>query len=931
MHMLTLLCLLEINSDTMSSDSERAALETNTAASPPYEVMQQSSSIKPPGYQTESSDRSEEWPSHSSDIKGKQKTPPEGDHLRDSERAKSTPQGPRIAVVDPLLNTYDPEERKEEENTLHLKIHPPFDDKPSLSRRNSDASTIDDGGDEFDEFDWSEDEEERRMAAEEEKQAHAVVLKRRKWSPFSIVKWLATTFLGNLIICIILVVPVVVVQFVYRGRTAQDANTAHREYIADNAQAWLIWVIVNLHLAWWIHLIVELLPGIGVSFVKAVWGGVSQKERGLVEGFNVIKLYIKIVCYAGLAWASWAILFNSIYGLYNRTNPETQSRAKYLYRIYQVVEFFFFFTLTVCAEKILLKIISMRFHLTAFADRIAKVTKQLTVFDYLKDHRPKTVESGHHTPFGLRVGGRTPAGGRTPIPASAKTSPLHESGNVSEKESTQDRGYFGRKTHAHKRPVNQAVHSPAAAQDGMKTPGDRSIKSSRSTDAARAMRERASHATALARVAMVDPTHLLTDKTVGVGLDVNSPAQARRLARRIFRSFRGQHRRKYLIPSDFDVAYTDSAQAKEAFDVFDSDRNGDVSAVELRNTIVGAYKERRFIAKSLEDTSHALSSLDFILLAIAGVILIFEAFAIFKVSIGNSLTTVYTLAIGASFIFKESAQNVFDSIIFIFVTHPFDTGDRISVNGDVMVVQKMNLLSCQFLLWDNTQIYMSNPMLSQLFITNYRRSGYQWECVTVQVAFDTPWDNLDAVQADLIHWLQTEPERMFEPSTAIVPQTIDYMRSMTVTIGMTHRASYQDWGARYYRRNAFFSAVCYYMRKHGVRYTNSNQPIFYADPPSYNVSEELGGTDRGSNGSSDRRSDQPEDTMPPLQDPFTVINDDFSADRPAGTLAGTGSTAIKPKTFMNFAPPSDEISGSEIRIRKARQGRKGMAQQGGDS
>lgn len=96
-------------------------------------------------------------------------------------------------------------------------------------------------------------------------------------------------------------------------------------------------------------------------------------------------------------------------------------------------------------------------------------------------------------------------------------------------------------------------------------------------------------------------------------------------------------------------------------------------------------------------------------------------------------------------------------------------------------------------------------------VINLRRSGYQWECATIQVAFDTPLAALDAVEADLIKWLQTEPERLFEPSTSIVPQTIDYMRSIECTVGMTHRANWQDWGARFYRRNAFFAALTFYV------------------------------------------------------------------------------------------------------------------------
>lgn len=40
----------------------------------------------------------------------------------------------------------------------------------------------------------------------------------------------------------------------------------------------------------------------------------------------------------------------------------------------------------------------------------------------------------------------------------------------------------------------------------------------------------------------------------------------------------------------------------------------------------------------------------------------------FGVAIGNSLTSVYSLGIAASFIFKNAASSAFDAIMFIFVT-----------------------------------------------------------------------------------------------------------------------------------------------------------------------------------------------------------------------------------------------------------------------
>lgn len=130
---------------------------------------------------------------------------------------------------------------------------------------------------------------------------------------------------------------------------------------------------------------------------------------------------------------------------------------------------------------------------------------------------------------------------------------------------------------------------------------------------------------------------------------------------------RASHR-TYLLPSDFYPAFPTTELAESAFRVFDKDNNGDISRAEIKTTVLKVYKERRFLARSMRDVSVALSTLDHILLAFAMVILFFISLSVFGVEVGDSLTSVYSIGIAASFIFKNAASNAFDAIMFLFVT-----------------------------------------------------------------------------------------------------------------------------------------------------------------------------------------------------------------------------------------------------------------------
>lgn len=168
------------------------------------------------------------------------------------------------------------------------------------------------------------------------------------------------------------------------------------------------------------------------------------------------------------------------------------------------------------------------------------------------------------------------------------------------------------------------------------------------------------------------------------------------------------------------------------------------------------------------------------------------AFAVFNVDIYSNLTTAYTIAIAASFIFKSAAQNIFDSVIFLFATHPFDSGDRIFLEDEVYVVKQLGLFSTLFTKWDGTETMIANSKLGTLTITNLRRSPPQFENATLQVGWNTTLEQLDELEKKMNNWLQKDEKRMFAPSTAVVLQNFNYMRWIEITIGMLHRENWQD-------------------------------------------------------------------------------------------------------------------------------------------
>ncbi|KDQ64972.1 hypothetical protein JAAARDRAFT_52890 [Jaapia argillacea MUCL 33604] len=315
----------------------------------------------------------------------------------------------------------------------------------------------------------------------------------------------------------------------------------------------------------------------------------------------------------------------------------------------------------------------------------------------------------------------------------------------------------------------------------------------------------------------------------GLMWNVGSAHEAKRLAKAIYTTFKDKKRHSpLLLPADFEPAFPSPEEAAEAFRVFDVDNNGDISRAEIKTTLLKIYKERRSLSRSMRDVSVALKTLDQMLLVAAFVVLFFVSLSIFRVNYVKSLTSLYSLFIAASFIFKSSASGAFDAVMFIFVTHPFDTGDRCFIDDENLVVKKMGLFATVFARADGTETYYFNSQLFNKFITNARRSGKTFENLTMQVAWKTPLGKLDELSRLLNDWLQKDPNRWYEPSTSIGLSKIEHQRYLELTIGIGHNGYIQDWGMRMQRKTTFHAAVQHFCRHLGIVSSQSPMPIIWA-------------------------------------------------------------------------------------------------------
>jgi hypothetical protein len=178
--------------------------------------------------------------------------------------------------------------------------------------------------------------------------------------------------------------------------------------------------------------------------------------------------------------------------------------------------------------------------------------------------------------------------------------------------------------------------------------------------------------------------------------------------------------------------------------IFDPNRTSAITMAEFSRIINDIHEERSTLVRVLFTNSKVLLSLDRLLLA--SILVPFAPLLLFVVT-GLSLkdlpllgVSITSLTVAISMIFGESIKSFFAAIIFLFVTHPYDVGDRVYLGGSGNVgffVRQMYLLSTTFERFDGYIVSFPNSLLSTMAICNVRRTGSQAQAI--EVILPTIW------------------------------------------------------------------------------------------------------------------------------------------------------------------------------------------------
>lgn len=230
---------------------------------------------------------------------------------------------------------------------------------------------------------------------------------------------------------------------------------------------------------------------------------------------------------------------------------------------------------------------------------------------------------------------------------------------------------------------------------------------------------------------------LRTDKA----LNLTSIHRAKSVSKLIFRSLlpADSSRDDYLIVEDFEKW---TSFSKETFECFDLDHSGKLREYELEEAIVNIYTTRNNLFRGLKSNGKIVNKLDGLLLSISFLLAGVLTSPIFDVGVGNLIGFLGVLSTGFGFLFHSTAKSCFESILFVFIQHPFDVGDRVIIDDENFVIEDIEVFTTKMTRWDGVTVYIANTSICSKVIQNIRRSENQLESLSLKVTGENPTESL---------------------------------------------------------------------------------------------------------------------------------------------------------------------------------------------
>ena len=165
--------------------------------------------------------------------------------------------------------------------------------------------------------------------------------------------------------------------------------------------------------------------------------------------------------------------------------------------------------------------------------------------------------------------------------------------------------------------------------------------------------------------------------------------------------------------------------ARKIVRLFDRDHNCRVYRRELQASMLEIHRERRLLARALDDSKSITRKLDHVLTIIVFFVFIFVVLANYRIDVKTFYGSLAGVILAYVAVFGPAAALMFRNVVFVLVVHPYDVGDVVTIDGRCLTVAEIQFTVTVF--YEGSQlVYYPNVALINMPIYNTRRSLPVW-------------------------------------------------------------------------------------------------------------------------------------------------------------------------------------------------------------
>ncbi|ESQ46435.1 hypothetical protein EUTSA_v10000065mg [Eutrema salsugineum] len=251
---------------------------------------------------------------------------------------------------------------------------------------------------------------------------------------------------------------------------------------------------------------------------------------------------------------------------------------------------------------------------------------------------------------------------------------------------------------------------------------------------------------------------------------------------------------------------------------------GKITRKALTEWVIKVYTSRKALGHSLNDTKTAVKQVDKLIIGILTVATFIIWLILLDIATTKFLVVFSSQFVGLAFMIGSTCKNIFESFVFVFVMHPYDVGDRCVIDGVMLLVEEIHLLTTVFLKIDNEKVFYPNAVLISKPISNYYRSPDMGDFIEFSIAFSTPATKIATFKERIAKHLVQNPQHWY-PEPMLMVKAIENVNKLKMNLLVQHTINFQNFAEKNVRRTGLFIEMKRILEELKIDYTLLPQDV----------------------------------------------------------------------------------------------------------